>query len=137
MCAICARGGNLIFDTDVIIWAFRKNDSAEKLLINTEDILISAVSYMELLQGVLNKQELQKILKFLNVFDVQILDITPEITRRAMKYVEDYALSDSMELADALIAATAVENGESLCTANGKHYKCVPGLLLSVFKVDS
>lgn len=137
MCAICARGGNLIFDTDVIIWAFRKNDAAEKLLINTEDILISAVSYMELLQGVLNKQELQKILKFLNVFDVQILDITPEITRRAMKYVEDYALSDSMELADALIAATAVENGESLCTANGKHYKCVPGLLLSVFKVDS
>lgn len=127
----------MIFDTDVIIWAFRKNDAAEKLLINTEDILISAVSYMELLQGVLNKQELQKILKFLNVFDVQILDITPEITRRAMKYVEDYALSDSMELADALIAATAVENGEPLCTANGKHYKCVPGLLLSVFKVDS
>lgn len=102
----------MIFDSDVLIWTFRKNDAAEKLLLNSENILISAVSYMELLQGVLNKQELQRILKFLNIFDVQILDITPEITHRAMKYVEDYALSDSMELADALIAATAVENDE-------------------------
>lgn len=127
----------MIFDTDVLIWAFRKNKNAEKLLFETDNISISAISYMELLQGVFDKQELKKIIKFLKAFDIKILDITPEITHRAMQYVEDYALSDSMQLADALIAATAVETDETLCTANGKHYKCVPDLALSVFKVES
>lgn len=91
---------------------------------------------MELIQGILNKKELQQIKKFLKIFNVHILDINPEITNRAMEYVENYSLSNSMELADALIAATAIENNETLCTANGKHYKCVPDLQLSVFKVE-
>lgn len=125
----------MIFDSDVLIWAFRKNAKAENALLNSSKISISAVSYMELIQGVLNKQELLKIKKFLNALEVQILDITPEITRRAMNYVENYCLSDSMQLADALIAATAVEKGETLCSANGKHYKCIPDLSLQVFKV--
>ncbi|MBQ9539028.1 MAG: PIN domain-containing protein [Treponema sp.] len=76
-----------------------------------------------------------QIKKFLAVFEVNVLDITPEITRRAMEYVESYALSDSMRLADALIAATAVENGKVLCTANGKHYKCIADLQMHVFRV--
>ena len=71
-----------------------------------------------------------------NAFDVKTLDITPEITRRTMKYAEDYALSDSMKLADALIAATAVENYETLCTANEKHYKCTADLQMNVFNVE-
>lgn len=126
----------MIFDSDVLIWAFRDNQKANQLLLETESICISAVSYMELMQGVLNKQELLQIKKFLKAFEVQILDITPEITHRAMEYVENYALSDSMELADALIAATTVENEETLCTANGKHYKCIPDLKLSMFRVE-
>ena len=97
---------------------------------------ISAVSYMELLQGALNKQELLGIKKFIEQSKTSILTMNDEITHRAMDYVESYALSDSMELADALIAATAVENEDTLCTANGKHYKCVPDLQMSVFKVE-
>lgn len=135
MCAICAGGDDLIFDTDVIIWAFRMKDSAEKMLMDVKDISISAITYMELLQGALNKQELIQIKKFLQVFEMRILDITPSVTHRAMDYVEKYALSDAMQLADALIAATAVENGETLCTANWKHYKCIPDLELEIFTV--
>lgn len=126
----------MIFDSDVLIWAFRGKESASKLLLSVENFSISAVTYMELIQGVLDKQELLQIKKFLKIFEVKVLDITPEITHRAMKYVENYALCDSMELADALIAATTVENGETLCTANGKHYKCVQDLKLDVFKVE-
>lgn len=43
---------------------------------------------MELIQRVLNKQELFQIKKFLKVFEIQILDITSEITHIAMKKVE-------------------------------------------------
>ena len=48
----------MIFDSDVLIWAFRDNQKANQLLLDAENICISAVSYMELMQGVLNKQEL-------------------------------------------------------------------------------
>ena len=91
---------------------------------------------MELLQGALNKQELLGIKKFLEKAETKIIPMNEEITQRAMEYVESYTLGDSMELADALIAATAIENDETLCTANGKHYKYLPDLKLDLFKME-
>jgi predicted nucleic acid-binding protein len=126
----------LIFDTDVLIWFFRGNEKAKKIVRENMPFSISAVSYMELLQGALNKQELLGIKKFIKQSKTSIITINDEITHLAMEYVENYALSDSMELADALIAATSVVNDETLCTANGKHYKCIPELQMSVFKVE-
>ena len=126
----------MIFDSDVLIWFFRGNESAKKIVRGNIPFSISAVSYMELLQGALNKQELLGIKKFLEKSETKIIPMNEEITHRAMEYVENYALSDSMELADALIASTAIENNETLCTANGKHYKCVPDLQMDLFKVD-
>ena len=49
-------------------------------------------------------------------------------------YVEAYALSHSMELADALIAGTCMEENDTLVTANDKHYKAVQGLQMTVFR---
>ena len=126
----------MIFDSDVLVWFFRGNENAKTIVRKNIPFSISAVSYMELLQGSLNKQELLCIKKFLEKSKTKIIPMNEEITRRAMEYVENYALSDSMELADALIAATAIENNETLCTANGKHYKCVPDLKMDLFKVD-
>ena len=70
------------------------------------------------------------IKKFIKQSKTSIITINDEITHLAMEYVENYALSDSMELADAVV------NDETLCTANGKHYKCIPELQMSVFKVE-
>lgn len=131
---ICEKAGILIFDTDVLIWFFRGNENAKEIIRANIPFSISSISYMELLQGVLNKQELLEIKKFLENSNTTIITMNDFITRRAMDFVEQYALSDSMEMADALIAATTIENGETLCTANNKHYKCVPGLQVSVFK---
>lgn len=126
----------MIFDTDVLIWFFRGNEKAKKIVRENMPFSISAVSYMELLQGALNKQELLGIKKFIKQSKTLIITINDEITHLAMEYVENYALSDSMELADAFIAAASVVNDETLCTANGKHYKCIPELQMSVFKVE-
>ena len=126
----------MIFDSDVLIWFFRGNERAKKIVRENMPFSISAVSYMELLQGALNKQELLRMKKFLEKSETDIITINDEITRLAMKYVEDYSLSDSMELVDALIAATVIENDETLCTANSKHYKCIPDLKMQVFKVE-
>ena len=45
----------MIFDTDVMIWAFRGNEKALDAIDNAPSRAISAVTYMELLQGVRNK----------------------------------------------------------------------------------
>ena len=52
----------------------------------------------------------------------------------ATVYMEEYALSAGLDLADALIAATAAEHKIPLCTANDKHYKVIPGIDIAVFR---
>jgi predicted nucleic acid-binding protein len=39
-----------------------------------------------------------------------------------------------MELADAIIAATAMEYHETLLTANDKHYKFIPNIQIDRFR---
>ena len=50
----------MIFDTDVMIWAFRGNSRALKSIDDAGSRAISAVTYMELLQGVRNKDDRRK-----------------------------------------------------------------------------
>ena len=51
-----------------------------------------------------------------------------------MFYVEQHFLSHSMQLADALIGATAVSHGIPLITGNTKHYKIIKELELIKFQ---
>lgn len=81
---------------------------------------------MELVQGMKNKAETKKFQKQIQRWNTDIIQIDKEISSRAMFYVQEYALSHSMMLADGLIAATVVQHGETLLTANDKHYKFIP-----------
>ena len=69
---------------------------------------------MELIQGMINKDEMKKFQKQIQKWNVDIIQIDKEISARAMFYVQEYALSHSMMLADGIIAATAVQYGEIL-----------------------
>jgi predicted nucleic acid-binding protein len=124
----------LIIDTDVIIWELRGNLSAKRVIHSSVPFNISVVTYIELVQGMRNKKELDKFIKQLTKWNVNIIQINKDISTRAMIYVEEYILSHSMELADALIAATCINNSEMLLTANDKHYKHIPNIQLKKFK---
>ena len=50
--------------------------------------------------------------------------------------VETHFDSPALQLADALIAATAIEHGLSLATANDKHYRVITNLQIEVFKPE-
>ena len=54
-----------------------------------------------------------------------------------MALIDAYALSHSLQLGDALIAATALEHGLTVLTANAKHFSAIPELSLSVFLPSS
>ena len=122
----------MLFDTDVIIWALRRNDKAVRKIDSTEVLQISAVTYMELLKEVRDKQELRNLKQTLQMLSIEVIPISENISHRAMIYIEEYGLSSGMDLPDALIAATAVENDFTLCTANDKHYKVISNIELEV-----
>ena len=124
----------MLIDTDVIIWALRRNDKAVRKIDSTEVLQISAVTYMELLKGARDKQELRNLKQTLQMLSIEVIPISENISHRAMIYIEEYGLSSGMDLPDALIAATAVENDFTLCTANDKHYKVISNIELDTFR---
>ena len=124
----------MLVDTDVLIWFLRGRDSARRAIAEGRSVEISAVTYMELVQGVRSKEELRLLRLTVQRNGWQILPLTADIGHRATIYIENYALSDGMGLADALIAAAAVESGAVLLTGNERHYKCVPGLTLKRYR---
>ena len=124
----------MLFDTDVLIWALRGNLKAASEINRSSELYLSAVSYMELLKGARDKRELQEIKKFLLDLGFQILPVNEKVSHRAMIYIEEYVLKSGMDIADALIAATASEHSMTVCTANNKHYADIPGIQISVFR---
>jgi len=88
---------------------------------------------MELVQGMRSREEFRLFHKKVKEWDTNIIQVDADISSRAMFYIQEYALSHSMLLADALIAATAVQNSEKLITANDKYYKFIPNVTYGRF----
>jgi len=123
----------MLFDTDVLIWVLRANIKAINLVNATAQRRVSVVNYIELLRGARDKQELLKIKRFFPTNGFEILPLTETIGNRAIIYIEEHGLKSGIGLADALIAATAVENNLQLCTSNRKDFKNIAELDLKVF----
>lgn len=116
----------MIFDTDVMIWAFRGNRKALKAIDDADARAISCVTYMELLQGVRDKDEMREMKRFLSRLVFVTLPITANVSSRAVAIMEETALKSDLGVCDALIFATACETGDTLLSGNKKHFKEVP-----------
>jgi hypothetical protein len=123
----------MLVDTDVLVWYMRGNRKALRAIEALEYLSISMVTYIELVQGLRNKSELNTLKNFLQVRSVPVLHVTESISSTAMFLVEQHHFSNSLGLADALIAATAMTHGLPLLTANAKHYRVVRNLVLRRF----
>ena len=123
----------MIIDTDILIWYLRGNLKAKTAVEQNIPFSISVVTYIELVQGMKNKAEFIRVQKQIKKWETEIIQIDKDISSRAMFYVQEYAFSHSMTLADSLIAATAIQNSDRLFTANEKHYKFIPTLDLLKF----
>ncbi|MDA3902170.1 MAG: type II toxin-antitoxin system VapC family toxin [Desulfuromusa sp.] len=124
----------MLIDTDVLIWYLKGNEKAYQVIENSSNFFISVVTYMELVQGMRNKNELNNLRKALHIWNAKILYISEEISSKAMFYVEQHFLSHSMQLADALIGATAIAYGSPVLTGNDKHYKVLKDLEIKRFR---
>lgn len=124
----------MIFDTDVLIWCLRGNVRAARVIEGAEDRALSVVNYMELIQGARDRREVGLIRSFLKDLGFRTLPLTEAVGHRAAVYMEEYSLKSGLSLADALVAGTAVETHEPLCTGNAKHFRSLGELELKVFK---
>ena len=124
----------MILDTDVLIWYMKGNEKAYKTVENTKNFFLSVVTYMELVQGMRNKKELNELRKALHMWNSKIFYISEEISIKAMFFVEQHYLSHSIQLADALIGATAIAYGLPILTGNEKHYKILKDIQIKKFR---
>jgi predicted nucleic acid-binding protein len=124
----------IIIDTDILIDVGRGDQTAIDCLQRIEQqfqLAISVVTQMELIVGCRNKVELNKLEKFLQYF--QCLKLTEQISDRAVNLLGQYRLSHGLLIADALIAATALEYDEEFITKNQRDYRFIDGLKLQFY----
>ena len=124
----------MLIDTDVLIWHLRGNRRAGRLIQAGSPKAVSAVSYMEIAQGLRDKEEGRRWKSFLANSDIEVLPIEERVSAKAMFWMDEFSLSHGLEIPDALIAATAETFGLVLTTGNTKDYAFLPGLNLKSFK---
>jgi len=124
----------MIFDTDVLIWALRGNERAARAIDAAPDRALAIVSLMELLQAARSKVEARQIRKSLRELRFRVLPLSEAVGATAVELIEQHALAHGIQVADALIAATAIEADLPLCTGNAKHFRPIRGLARVAFR---
>lgn len=124
----------MLVDTDVLIFNQRGNERAADWLDTHPRFSISAVTWMELIQGSRDQSELKFLRQALRFWSADIQPINEEISARAMFWLEEFALGHGLRLADSLIAATAWYLGRPLVTANIRHYRFISEIELIQFR---
>ena len=125
----------VICDTDVMIDYLNNNSERHfntkdliENFIGTENVVLSAVTKIELIFGVTNKKDMERINK--SVLRYTIAFINNEISQVAIRLLQDYKLSHGLAMPDALIAATSLVTQIPLFTYNLKDYKFIDGIEL-------
>lgn len=121
-----------LIDTDILVDALRGITDAVDFLARLQAdsaLQISVISAMELTAGCRNARELSQLHQFLQ--QIKVLPIDAHISWRAYQLMNSFFLSHGLLIPDALIAATALELGLTLCTKNIRHFQMIEGLEVS------
>jgi predicted nucleic acid-binding protein len=111
----------ILVDTDIVIDFLRGNKQAISYLKSkSKSICFSVITVAEVYAGIKGKKEEVEVERLFSIFPV--ISATNEIAREAGKYVNTYRPSHSIEIPDAIIAATCLLSGVELSTLNIKHY---------------
>jgi tRNA(fMet)-specific endonuclease VapC len=120
----------ILCDTNIIIEFYKNNPTIvnELKIIGVDQLAISVITQAELYYGALNKAELLKIQKHLNL--LPNFPIDNQVSAQFIQLMERYSLSHKLTIPDALIAATALVNNVNLYTLNLKDFRFIEGVNL-------
>jgi hypothetical protein len=110
-----------LIDTDVTIDFLRGQKQATTLFKSESgSICFSVITIAEIYAGIRDTREEAEVERLFSIFPV--LSTTGEVARLAGHLVKQYGKSYSVEIPDALIAATCIINNTELLTLNVRHY---------------
>ena len=124
----------MIIDSDVLVWYLKGDKNAFDVIENQWRFSVSVVSYMDVAQGVRNKRELLTLRKALKNWGADVVYVDDAIQTQAMSIVEGTGADESVQVSDALIAATAITSGNSLLTGCTHFYKHISNLNILEFR---
>ncbi len=111
----------VLVDSDVLIDYLKDVDLAcDFIETHIDRIGLSVITVTEIRAGIKSQEEAQAIDQFLSV--VFLFDVTRTIAEMGGDWVRQFGPSHSVEVPDALIAATAAAHHLELKTLNIKHY---------------
>jgi toxin FitB len=118
-----------LVDRDIIVDLTRGSSAAADYLDRLADAWsISMITCLELLAGARTQRETTDLDIVLSGYHA--IPPNEDITRRAYYLMKTYARSHGLHTLDALIAATALEDGLTLATKNRKHFQMISELSL-------
>ena len=118
-----------VLDADIVIDMQRRHPAALAWFAALDiEPYVSGIAVMELYQGAQNRQQEREVEILISPLPIAWPSETD--CHRALLDFRAYHLSHSLGLLDALIAATTIGLGATLCTFNVKHYRNITGLAL-------
>jgi len=120
----------ILCDTNIFIHAFNADKAtlSQLQIIGLKNIALSAVTLMELYQGMGDKTELAQMKKKCRYFD--ILHVNTEVSLLAIELIANFKLSHGLQIPDAIIGATAIVYNVPLYTYNVKDFKFMSNIKL-------
>jgi predicted nucleic acid-binding protein len=120
----------VLCDTNILIHFFNDDERtvSEMDKIGRPNLALPSVVVMELYRGMGNKTELVQMRKRLGFYDV--IHLNEAISAQAVYLLEQFKLSQNLQIPDALIGATALVLNVPLFTYNVKDFGFMPGLRL-------
>ena len=119
----------ILLDTNILIEILKDNrKTIEQVQSLNQTLAISSITVMELYYGARNKTEVNKLEKFVSLFE--IIHLNEAISSHATRLVKTYAKSHKLDIPDSLIAATALVSRVALLTYNTKDFKYIKRLEL-------
>lgn len=120
----------ILCDTNVIIEVLKGDERTINIIerIGLGNVAISSITVMELYFGAINKRELNKIKKYLNV--LRILHFDSDISKLAVSLIEKFCKSHGLQIPDAIIAATALFYKIELFTCDIGDFRYIDDLKL-------
>jgi len=120
-----------LVDSDVMVDLTLGNSGAADFLDSLADAWsISMITSLELLAGARTQRETTDLDLVLSSYSA--IPPSEEIARRAYYLMKTYARSYGLHVLDALIAATAIEEGFTLVSKNRRHFQMISELNLEV-----
>ena len=118
----------ILCDTNILIEFYKSNAVIIQELrqIGTHQLAISVITRAELYYGAINKNELNRIQKNLDL--LQNIPIDETISEKFIQIMTQYSLSHKLTIPDAIIAATALTHNMSLYTLNLKDFRFIQDL---------